>query len=94
MQSEAPVFDQTKLLDTYDRLFAEAGWKELVEDLKGKRETVKEIAVTSTSLTERQLGIIQGQVSVWDYIISLENLIEQIRANQKEELPDLDNADQ
>lgn len=91
--SEPAPFDNSKLLDNYDRLFAEQGWKELVADFKAKREMVKEMAVTSTRLTDRELGIIQGQVSVWDYVITLENLIEQIRENQKDDLPDLSYAD-
>lgn len=85
-----PVFDQTRLIDMYERLFAEEAWKELIGDVKARKESVKETLVSDSRITEKQLYIAQGQVSVWDYLITLENTIEQVKAQASEpNLPDL-----
>lgn len=80
----------------YERLFAEQGWKELVEDCREKREQVKETLVSSSKITERELYIAQGQVSIWDYITSLERTVEQVKAQAQAEpsLPDLSDANE
>lgn len=92
--SSDTAFDQTKLIDMYERLFAESGWKELIEDCSQKREQVKETLVSNSRMTEKELFVAQGQVSVWDYIISLERTIEQVKAQaaSEPELPDLIDA--
>lgn len=83
--------DQNKLIDKYERLFAEDGWKELVEDLKERQRQLKEILIVDTSATERTLFIAQGQNSVYEYVITLESTIEAVKKNQQEslELPEV-----
>lgn len=71
------------LIDQYERLFAEAGWKELVADLKEKRDILKETTVLDRKLTERDLAFNQGVISQYDYIISLENIVDALKQEAK-----------
>lgn len=86
--------DQNRLIDKYERLFAEEGWKELVEDIKERQRQLKERLVVDSAATERTLYIAQGQNSVYEYVINLESTIEAVKKNQQEalELPEVSNA--
>lgn len=81
-----PELDQNQLIDKYERLFAEEGWKELVGDLTERQRQLKDRLVVDTSLTEKTLGIAQGQNSVYDFIINLESTIDAVKKSQQEAL--------
>lgn len=80
--------EQTKLIDKYERLFAEEGWLEFVEDMKSRQTQIKELILNDNTATERTLYHAQGQNFVYSYIISLEELVNNIKKQQAEELPD------
>lgn len=86
--------DQNKLIDKYERLFAEEGWRELLADMTERQRQLKDRLVVDTSITDRTLGIAQGQNSVYDFLINLEATIEAVKQAQREavELPELGNA--
>lgn len=79
--------EQMQLLDKYDRLFAEAGWKELVEDFREKKEHAKNNLIYGTS-GEKELNVVKGQTSVWDYVIGLEATLGRIKEDLTS-LPDV-----
>lgn len=77
---------QNKIFDIYERLFAEEGWKELVDDLKEK------LAMQNTNLvniasSERDLYKAKGINFAWGYIINLEeNLAKAKKLADEEQL--------
>lgn len=82
--------EQSKLIDKYERLFAEEGWKELVSDFKDRMSQLKDLIIVDTSLTEPKLKYLQGQHFVYDYIINLERTVETIKQSQQElDLPEV-----
>ena len=79
------ITDPTKLIDTYEHLFAEPGWKELVEDLNQKREDLKSTLLDS-SMTFEQVQFYRGLAAGYRYITSLESMVEQAK---QQALPDV-----
>lgn len=78
--------DQNRLIDKYERLFAEEGWKELVLDFGERQRNLKDILVQDLTATEKTLYISQGQNSVYDFVINLEATVAAIKQNQQESL--------
>jgi hypothetical protein len=74
---------EIKLIDQYERLFAETGWKELVDDFAERVVNIKSQILADTTMTERQLAYQQGIASVYNYIIGLEGLIDHIKQEKK-----------
>jgi len=70
--------ENARILDKYERLFAEEAWKDLVEDIKERCENYKQSLVMNPS-GERDLYFVKGYVSAMGYIIELENMIAQAR---------------
>lgn len=64
-----------KIIDIYERMFAEEGWKELVGDLKERREHLKNQLITP-SATDKDLYTIKGMCYAYGYIIELESMME------------------
>lgn len=77
--------DPTKLIDIYEHLFAEAGWKELIEDLSQKREDLK-ASLLDSSMSFDQVQFYRGLAAGYRYIVGLEGMIETVK-NQS--LPDV-----
>lgn len=70
--------NQSELIDAYERLFAEKGWKELIGDLNEKREHIKDvIADSKTGFDEVQFN--RGRLDAFRYITGLESLVEHIK---------------
>lgn len=70
--------DPERLMDVYEVLFAQEGWKELVDDLRERCEVQKTNLINSVS-TERDLYFVKGLVYGYSYIIGLESIMEQAR---------------
>lgn len=79
------ITDPTKLIDIYEHLFAEPGWRELIEDLSQKREDLKSTLLDS-SMTFDNVQFYRGLAAGYRYIIGLEGMIETVK-NQS--LPDV-----
>lgn len=83
------IADQIQLIDIYEHLFAEKGWKELIEDLSQKREDLKSTLLDS-SMPFDQVQFYRGLAAGYRYIIGLETTIEQVKEqNRLGGLPDV-----
>lgn len=85
------TLEEAQLIDKYERLFAEEGWKELVEDFKERRRTTAERLLSGSDTFDR-IQFARGQNSVWTYIVELEAIVESAKQNQlpgAEDLPDV-----
>ena len=67
--------EQAKLIDIYEHLFAEPGWKELIEDLNQKRESIKD-AMAEGNWNFDQVQFYRGLIAGYKYVCSLEGMIE------------------
>lgn len=88
--------DQNKLIDKYERLFAEDGWKEIVAEMQDRRTQLKELLLVDLKTNKRTLCMAQGAAQVYDFIINLESTVEAVKQSQKDaqDLPELDNGDE
>lgn len=77
--------EEADLIDKYEILFAQAGWKELVEDLSSKRRTMADSLLASSSTIE-QVNFTRGLAAGYQYIIGLEGMVERAK---EQALPDL-----
>lgn len=86
--------DQNKLIDKYERLFAEEGWKEVVETMKERQRQLEKTVLVDSSIDLHKIGIAQGQNAVYDFLITLEATIAAVKdANtQALDLPEVDRA--
>lgn len=82
--------EPSKLIDIYEHLFAEPGWKELVDDLNEKRENIKN-AMAESNWNFDQIQFYRGLMSGYKYITGLEALVDQAKRDQQG-LPDVDSA--
>lgn len=83
------MIEQSKLVDIYEHLFAEAGWKEIVADLLEKREHIKNAMADSTWGYD-QIQFYRGLMAGYKYITELEGTVELAKQqNQPEGLPDV-----
>lgn len=82
--------EEADLIDRYEILFAQAGWKELVEDLSSKRRSMADSLLNSSSSIE-QVNFTRGLAAGYQYILGLEGLISQAKEQAAEAtaLPDL-----
>lgn len=79
------TIDETKLIDKYEVLFAQDGWKELVNDLSSKRLQMAQGLMEARSDID-QVNFTRGLGAGYQYIIGLEEFIRQYKVQQ--ELPD------
>lgn len=77
--------EESKLIDTYEILFAQTGWKELVNDLSSKRLQMAQGLMEARSDID-QVNFTRGLAAGYQYIIGLEEFIRQYKHQQ--ELPD------
>lgn len=70
--------EHDKLIDIYEHLFAEAGWKEVVEDLVDKKDSIKESLIDGT-LSFEKTQFLRGLAAGYEYIIGLESTIEEVK---------------
>lgn len=70
--------DAVKLIDIYEHMFAEPGWKELIEDLNEKKESIK-TAISESNMNFDQVQFYRGLMAGYKYIICLEGTIEQAK---------------
>ena len=84
--------ENAKVVDMYERLFAEEGWKDLIKDLSERIETYKNTLILNPS-GERDLYYVKGFIAACRYIIELENMMETAKneglLEATQELPDL-----
>lgn len=80
--------EESKLIDQYEVLFAQSGWKELVNDLSNKRlQMAQSLMEARSDISE--VSFTRGIAAGYQYVIGLENFISQYKAQQSEtELPD------
>lgn len=83
--------ENAKMFDIYERLFAEPGWKELVEDLSERRARLGPTLLSDLRATEKELAFAQGQNNIYNYIINLEDILAKAKAQAQEDttLPEL-----
>lgn len=79
---------QAELIDKYERLFAEEGWKELVGDLTEKRTNLANNLINSASKIE-EVFFQRGLAAGYQYVLGLESQVEYIK---KQSLPDVSDA--
>lgn len=79
------TLDEQKLIDKYEILFAQDGWKELVIDLSSKRQQMAQSLMEGRSDID-QVNFTRGLAAGYQYIIGLEEFIEQYKVQQS--LPD------
>ena len=77
--------ENAKLIDQYEILFAQEGWKELVSDLSSKRLQMAQSLMEGRSDID-QVNFTRGLAAGYQYIIGLEEFINQYKAQQN--LPD------
>lgn len=85
------MIDPTKLVDIYEHLFAEPGWKELVTDLLEKRESIKN-AMVDSSWNYDQIQFYRGLTAGYRYVTELESTVQQAKIQNQsdaEGLPDV-----
>jgi hypothetical protein len=76
----------------YDRLFAEAAWKDLVEDFKQRSVDLGKYVINSPNITEKELYRAQGLHQIYQYVAGLEASMEaakKLQAEPEESLPEL-----
>lgn len=78
--------DHSKLIDQYEILFAQSGWRELVDDLTNKRIQMAQTLLESRSDID-QVSFTRGIAAGYQYVIGLEEFIKQYKSQQ--ELPDV-----
>lgn len=79
--SESLDIENAKIIDMYERLFAERGWKELIEDLTERIKAAKDNLVNHPTSSEKDLYFVKGMTSAFRYIIELENMVDTAKKN-------------
>lgn len=79
--------EESKLIDQYEVLFSQSGWKELVSDLSSKRLQMAQNLVDSRS-DQDQVNFTRGVAAGYQYVIGLEEYIRAYKENTN--LPDVD----
>jgi hypothetical protein len=64
-----------KILDMYDRLFAEEGWKELMKDLTERNDMYMRQLIHNPS-GEKDLYYVKGYIAANQYLTTLESSLE------------------
>jgi hypothetical protein len=85
---------QARTFDLYERLFAEEGWKELVEDFKERQLRLANHLISDARATDKDMYQAQGMNNVYTYVITLEAIMETAKrqALEREDyLPDVIN---
>lgn len=80
--------DPAKLIDIYEHLFAEPGWRELIDDLNEKNESIK-TAIADSNMSFDQIQFYRGLRAGYKYVLGLEGTIEQAKL-QHQGLPDVE----
>jgi hypothetical protein len=81
---------EVELIDKYEVLFAQAGWKELVEDLTQKRAAMASALLDGTSGID-QVNFTRGLAAGYQYMIALEDWVAKAKEQAKDqELPDVE----
>ena len=70
--------EQNEIFDAYDRMFATDGWKMLIDDLKRNQEDLGKMMLSSPS-TNDDLWFCKGRNDVFQTLIGLESMMEQLR---------------
>lgn len=86
------TLEESQLIDKYEVLFAQAGWKELVEDLAQKRVSMAQGLLEGADPDIYKVGVTRGLAAGYQYIIGLENHISAWKSANNEDLPDVDNG--
>jgi hypothetical protein len=73
-----------EIFDIYDKLFAQEAWKDLVKDFQ-QRQIELGTRLLQPSTEEKDMYRAQGQASVYNYIINLENTMETAKQQVAEE---------
>jgi hypothetical protein len=73
-----------EIFDVYDKLFAQEAWKDLVLDFKQRQIELGQ-RLLQASVDDKELYRAQGQASIYNYIISLENTMEAAKQHVAEE---------
>lgn len=76
---------QSEVIDAYEHLFAQEGWKMFIEDIKRNQESLAPqlLAMDSTS---DQLWFFKGRNDVYTSILGMQGLVEAARQQLVEEL--------
>lgn len=77
--------EESHLIDKYEVLFAQDGWKELVNDLSSKRQQMALSLMEGRSDID-QVNFTRGLAAGYQYVIGLEEFIRQYKHQQ--DLPD------
>lgn len=78
--------EESKLIDQYEVLFAQSGWKELVSDLSSKRLQMAQSLMEGRSDID-QVNFTRGLAAGYQYIIGLEEFITKYK--QESNLPEV-----
>lgn len=81
--------EEAKLIDKYEMLFAQEGWKELVSDLSSKRLQMAQSLMEGRSDID-QVNFTRGMAAGYQYVVGLEEFITKYK--QETDLPDLNNG--
>lgn len=82
--------EDSKIFDMYERLFAEQGWRELVEDFKERQARLGPKILNDMKSGEKELAFCQGQNNIYNYIINLEEVLAKAKLQAAEEpLPEI-----
>lgn len=76
--------EQLKYFDEMEFLFGQPGWKNIVEDVRLRQEHEKEVALTSKQ-TSGDLAISFGRNEVYQYILSLEDTLAEVKRQLSED---------
>ena len=78
--------NQDKLVEMYEHLFAQPGWKELVDDLKQKQDSLRNSLLEGSAGFD-QIQFCRGLAAGYRYITTLESLVEQAKHQELPEVP-------
>lgn len=76
--------EHLKYFDDMEFLFGQPGWKNILEDIRLRQEHEKEIAL-NTRTTSGDLSIAFGRNEVYQYILSLEATLAEVKRQLSEE---------
>lgn len=68
-----------KLIENYEQMFLTAGWKELIQDITEKERTLFPSLMADSS-DEKGLYFTKGMHRVYHYILGMEQMVTNIRA--------------
>lgn len=76
--------EQSKYFDDMAFLFGQQGWKNLIEDIQIRQTQEKENLLTKVH-AQNDLAVLLGRNSVYEYILSLETVLTEIKRQLNEQ---------